>query len=243
MTRVTFDGKGNTRPVWSPDGQQIAFQSSRSGIEQLYRKDASGEGKDEQLTENLSSNSLNDWSLDGRYLLDYRTNSTGGFDLSALPLEGNRKPLLLVQMPGENYNGAQFSPDSKWIAYESSESGRIEIYIRPFTGEQSSPIGKWQVSNQGGVMPRWRRDGKELFYASGTGGATAKLMAAVVRASAGGIQTEPSRELFPVSFHAPIASYDVSSDGQRFLVLEAVAGGQTAAPLTVVLNWQASLKP
>jgi hypothetical protein len=157
-------------------------------------------------------------------------------------------------MPGAPYDGAQFSPDGKWIAYESVESGRIEIYIRPFTAAQSSPVGKWQVSSQGGVLPRWRGDGKELFYVSTTRGITnnfsftppraTKMMAVSVRASAAGMQPDTPRGLFPVSFPTDVASpYDVSSDGQRFLVLESTGVAPTAAPLTVVLNWQASLKP
>jgi dipeptidyl aminopeptidase/acylaminoacyl peptidase len=245
MTRVTFDGRGNADPVWSPDGRQIAFVSWRTGVPQLYRKDASGEGKDEQLTEEPRLRVASDWSPDGRFLLFYHQgNSKLDFDLSALPLDGVRKPLLVAQMPGANYDGARFSPDGKWIAYESYESGRIEIYIRPFTGAQSSPVGKWQVSSQGGVMPRWRGDGKELFYVSGTGGGpTAKMMAAGVHASAAGMQTDTPHELFPVSFPAAVLSpHDISADGQRFLVLEAAAGGPTVAPLTVVLNWQAGLK-
>jgi len=138
---------------------------------------------------------------------------------------------------------AQFSADGKWIAYESNQSGRYEIYIRPFTGERPSPAGRWQVSNGGGVLPRWRRDGKELFYISGTGGAGAKLMAVSVRSSGTSVETDTPRELFPVTFPGNVTSpYDVSSDGQRFLVLELTGGNQAPAPLTVVLNWQAGLK-
>jgi hypothetical protein len=115
---------------------------------------------------------------------------------------------------------------------------------RGATGKQSSPAGRWQVSNQRGVLPRWWRDGKELFYVSGTGAVDAKLMAVGVRPSATSVEADKPRELFPVSFPANGAfPYDVTSDGQRFLVLEAPAGAQASPPLVVVLNWQAGLKP
>jgi eukaryotic-like serine/threonine-protein kinase len=242
MTRITFDGKESTEPVWSPDGRQIAYLSTRTGS-QLYRKDAAGDGSDEQLTQNPSTKLLDDWSPDGRYLLFYESNSRGGTDLLALPMEGERRPQVLAHITGTGLRGAQFSPDGKWIAYESNESGRFEIYIRPFTGEQSSPVGRWQVSNQGGVLPRWRRDGKELFYVSGSGAVDAKLMAVGVRSSATSVEADTPRELFPVSLPANVGfPYDVTSDGQRFLVLEATGGALGSAPLNIVLNWQAGLK-
>ena len=129
--------------------------------------------------------------------------------------------------------GGQFSPDGKWIAYHSTESGRSEVYIRAFP----SSAGKWQISNRGGFIPRWRADGKELFYVS----ADLKMMAVTIRASAAGVEADTPRELFAYLVPGLNSPYDVAADGQRFLLTER-SEAQGGPPLTVVLNWQAALK-
>ena len=236
FTRFTFDPKDDTGPVWSPDGRQIAFSSNRSGFYQLYRKDSGGAGQEEQLTSGLDNKTLSDWSRDGRYLL-YTARGKAGDDIMSLPLEGERKPIVVLQTPFNEGLGA-FSPDGKWIAYESDESGRYEVYVRAFSPAAAAAGGKWQVSTQGGNRPRWRGDGKELFYLAQPN----RVMAAGIRMTATGVETDTPRELFTISVDPFIASpYDVTPDGQRFLV-EELSGTQRAAPLTVVTNWQARLK-
>ena len=194
IRRLTFDPKSDGMPVWSPDGRQIAYYSDRSGVRQIYRKQAGGGGQEEQLTNSPTGKIVSDWSRDGRYLLyfDYEVAAlTRGLDLWALPLEGERKPLAVLQTPFAEWN-AQFSHDGKWIAYQSNQSGRDEIYVRAF------PVsgGQWQVSNQGGSRPKWRADGKELFY---LGPNASNVLAAGIRIVGASLQSDTPRELFTIS--------------------------------------------
>jgi eukaryotic-like serine/threonine-protein kinase len=233
LTRLTFGTKADSNPVWSPDGRQIAFSSNRSGVLQIYRKDAGGGGQEEQLTSGPNDKYVTDWSRDGKYLLYSQSDPKTSLDLWALPLDGDRKPVPVLQSPFLEYGG-QFSPDGKWIAYDSNESGRTDVYIRAFP---SSP-GKWQVSNRGGGIPRWRADGKELFYVS----SDFKMMAVTIRASAASVEADTPRELFAALVAGLISPYDVAADGQRFLLMERPEAQGGASPLTVVLNWQAGLR-
>ena len=242
FTRFTFDPRDDRNPAWSPDSGQIAFSSNRSGFFQLYQKDSAGAGQDEQLTGGPDNKILSDWSRDGRYLLYTERAPRNGDDIMALPLEGERKPKVVLQTPF-NEGGGVFSPDGKWIAYQSDESGRDEVYVRAFSAAAAAAGGKWQVSAQGGTRPRWRSDGKELFYLAQVNSArSARMMAAGIRMTATSVETDAPRELFTLFAHPGIASpYDVTPDGQRFLVEELVATARLA-PLTVVTNWQAGLK-
>ena len=178
MTRQTFDPAGNIRPVWSPDGRQIAFASRRDqGVYQVFRKNADGAGAEEQMTHGPYSNSRapTSWSPDGHYLLFREQHPRTGLDIWLLPLEGDHKPIPFAQSMF-NEDAAQFSPAGKWIAYSSDETGRPEIFLQPFPATG----GKWQVSDQGGELPKWRRDGKELFFYSG-----GKIRAVALRLQAG----------------------------------------------------------
>jgi eukaryotic-like serine/threonine-protein kinase len=242
FTRFTFDPRDDRDPAWSPDGGQIAFSSNRSGFFQLYRKDSAGAGQEEQLTSGLDNKALSDWSRDGRYLLYTERAPRNGDDIMALPLEGERKPIVVLQT-SFNEGAGVFSPDGKWIAYQSDESGRDEVYVRAFSAAAAAAGGKWQVSAQGGTRPRWRGDGKELFYLAQLNSArSARMMAAGIRITATGVETDAPRELFTVFASPGIASaYDITPDGQRFLVEELTASARLA-PLTVVTNWQARLK-
>jgi eukaryotic-like serine/threonine-protein kinase len=237
FTRLTFDPKRDTWPVWSPDGRQVAFSSNRSGVYQLYRKDSGGAGQEEQLTTGPRGKGLSDWSRDGRYLLYTDNAGQANMDIKALPLEGDRKPIVVLQTPF-NEQGGVFSPDGKWIAYQSDESGRVEVYVSAFSPNAATAGGKWQVSKQSGSRPRWRGDGKELFYLE----QSVKIMAAGIRTTATSVEPDTPRELFPISVPVNIPSpYDVTADGQRFLVEELTSAGRTS-PLTVLVNWQAGLK-
>jgi len=175
MTRFTFDPAVDLVPLWSPDGMRIAFVSTRKGPYNLYLKPSSGAGAEELLLETPNNKYAQDWSKDGRFLLYAEADPKTGRDLWALPMTGNdRKPIVVVKTPFEELNG-QFSPDGHWVAYETNESGRFEIVVQPFP----VPSGKWQVSTGGGIQPRWRADGKELYFIAPDG----KLMAASVTAA------------------------------------------------------------
>lgn len=232
LSRLTFTGMNKYDPWWSPDGRKIAYDSSLSGIRQLYSKDASGAGPEERLTNGPNNKGLSDWSRDGRYLLYQDLDPKTGFDIWALPLEGERKPFPVLRTPFSEVL-AKFSPDGKWIAYTSDESGGPEVYVRAFPVSS----GQWQVSNRGGNAPHWRADGKELYFLEEK---TSSMMAAGIRMSGASVQTDTPHKLFPIA--NATASYDVTADGQRFLIRQPTGAQHAPPPLTVVLNWQAELK-
>ena len=187
---------------------------------------------------NLESDQLkapNDWSSDGRFLLFRSNDPQTGFDLWVLPLSGDKKPFPFLKTPFAEREG-QFSPDGKWIAYQSDESGRFEIHVQPFPG----PGGKFPISANGGAQPRWNKNGKEIFYVS----LDSRMMATPVKLSPDGksLETGTPVALFPVRIAGgPLPGrnkqqYAVSSDGQRFLVNLAVDEG-AASPITLILNW------
>jgi serine/threonine protein kinase/Tol biopolymer transport system component len=241
-SRFTFDPFLYQSPVWSPDGLRVAFSTTRSGVYDLFEKPASGAGDEQQILVAAESKAALSWSPDGRFLLYGTQDPKTGADLWALPLMGERKPFPVVRTPFEEAAG-QFSPDGRWVAYQSNESGRTEIYVRPFPG----PAGQWQVSTAGGSQPRWRPDGKELFYVA----PDARLMAVPMSVEANSQTLEPGAPvpLFPTRLASGAnilsgalskAQYAVAPDG-RFLLNAAVDEG-TASPITVVLNWDAALK-
>src|SRR5262249_9617237 len=144
-----------------PDGDHVVFASNRNGIVNLYWKLSSGAGEDELLLKSDQNKMPNDWSSDGRFLLFRSNDPDMGYDLWVLPVSGNKASFPFLKIRFEEREG-QFSPDSKWIAYQSNESGQFEIYVRPFPG----PGGKVQISSNGGAQPRWNKNGKEIFYVS-----------------------------------------------------------------------------
>lgn len=226
-SRFTFEPADDFGPVWSPDDRQIAFQSDRSGVHQLYLKNADGTGGDQLLLNSNIFDIAEDWSSDGRFILFSRLDPIKRFDLWILPLFGDRTPFLFVTTPFGECCG-QFSPDGRWIAYSSNESGRGQIYIRPFPG----PGQAMQISIDGGSAPRWRRDGKELFYVAPDG----KLMAVKVQASTSLDASVPAALFDAEMAEAPDAQYAVNTDGQRFLVVKNLEGKKPGS-ITIVLNW------
>jgi Tol biopolymer transport system component len=231
-TRFTFDDAIEGWPVWSPDGSQIAFTSNEPGGFAVYRKRADGVGDAERISPPGQDIGPWDWSSDGRYIVCAVNAGATRWDIAVLPLEGDRKP---IPFAGSQFSeqAPRFSPDGRWIAYSSSESGRREIYVRPFPG----PGGRWQISTQGGVHPYWRRDGKEIFFLTPTG----DMMAADITAGAG-IQSSTPKLLFRSTAPEPETNgpaYAVSADGQQFLIRKTLAGG-TLSPTTVVVNWAAA---
>ncbi|HEV3056981.1 MAG TPA: protein kinase [Vicinamibacterales bacterium] len=238
LTRLTSDPRSDSFPVWSPDGSHLIFTSNRRGKINLYEKLSSG-SEPEHLMFDAPMLAASDWSRDGRFLL-YRApgQQNDGPDLWALPLTGDRKPFAWLKTPFDEFNG-QFSPDSRWVAYGSNETGQFEVYIQSFP-----TLGaKWRVSKSGGVEPRWRGDGRELFYLAPDGG----LMSVSVSLSADGSELElgqPST-LFHVRTLGRFTNnvrqqYAVTRDGQRFLV-NSTARAENASPIIVVLNWQSGL--
>jgi eukaryotic-like serine/threonine-protein kinase len=233
-TRLTF-GAVDAAPVWSPDGSRIAFSPLFGDISDILAKKSNGEGQNATLYASQDSKIPTDWSADGRFiLLDYNYSTLSEVDV--LPLAGNRKPYPFAQSQFPARSG-HFSPDGRWIAYTSRESGREEVYVAPFPG----PGGKWEVSSSGGKMPRWRRDGRELFFFAEDN----MLMAAEVEASPNKFEVRNVRPLFRVNL-APEAlersgSFDVTADGTRFII-NASGDEEAQPPIILVLNWPAALK-
>jgi Tol biopolymer transport system component/predicted Ser/Thr protein kinase len=229
-SRLTFEPTIETSPVWSSDGARIAYSSDRRG-QPLLVKSASGTAGEEVLFQSEDAKSPTSWSTDGRFLLFNRTLPKTKTDVWVLPLFGDRKPFPLVQSEFIDRNG-QFSPDGRWVAYVSDESGRLEIYVVPFPG----PGGKWQVSTGvGGTVPHWSADGRELFYVSGD----RDLMTVEVK-SGSEFQTSSPKPLFSLSTLTTVSGFEVSRDGRRFL--QGIPREATGSPVTLVLNWTADLR-
>jgi eukaryotic-like serine/threonine-protein kinase len=237
-TRFTFASGWDANPIWSPDGSRIAFGGLRTGIFDIYQKASNLAGEDELVFRSGAQKLPSSWSPDGRFLLFY--SPVGVTHVWVLPLDGaaaNRKPFPFEQSEYSQAWG-RFSPDGHWIAYQSNESGKDEVYVRPFgaaSAAAGTPIaGKWMVSKDGGGVPLWRHDGKELFYLSPNG------MAMAVDVSTTGVfQAGIPKPLFKVT--RGLLYWDVTSDGKRFL-MPAPSASNASAPFTVVLNWQAGLK-
>lgn len=226
-SRFTFDPGSDFAPVWSPDGSRMVFGATRKEFEDLYVQSAASGAKEELLFSSGDDKSPSSWSLDGRFILFDDFTSNRGVDVVLLSLEGTPKaePFVQTQFDEER---AVFSPDGKWVAYNSNESGRNEVYVLSFPARTM----RRQVSTGGGTRARWRADGRELYYYGARGG---KFM--VVEVRPGGDFGAP-KELFQIR---GARDYAVAPDGQRFLV-DVPLEDSTTAPATIVLNWTADLK-
>jgi Tol biopolymer transport system component len=246
-TRFTLDSADEGVPIWSkPDGSSVVFRSARKGHQDLYLKElSSAAGTEEELLADRFDKVPESWSPNGRYLLYYIAGPTippNQNDVWVLPLFGDRKPSPFLQSPFTE-SASQFSPNGRWVAYQSDASGRDEVYVVRFPGADR----KTQISTAGGRQPRWRRDGKEIFFlaASATSGPVtgasyqAKMMAATVTADDTRFEVGTVKSLFDVRV-GPLGVYDVSQQDGRFLVntVEELTGD----PLTIVVNWPALLR-
>ena len=233
-SRFTFDPANDRAPLWSPDGSRIVFGSASTGLLNLYEKPLSGAGEARLLVASSEDKFPTDWSRDGRFLVYHTFGGKTAWDLWVAPTDGG-KPFPFLASRFTEVQG-QISPDGRWMAYATDESGRFEIYVAEFPGRR----GRWQVSTNGGMQPVWRADGRELFYL----GPDQTLLSSEVRS---GVSFEAAAPValfkanFPPSVPAYWRYYDTSADGQRFLVAALLAEAG-ATPIDVVLDWTSVLR-
>ena len=232
-SRFTFDSSDDLDPLWSPDGSKIVFSSDRSGHRDLYQKTASGTGEDYLLLESDQDKTPTDWSADGQFIVYESIDPKTGEDLWVLPLSGDQEPISFLNSEFRERHG-QLSPDGRWMAYTSNESGRTEVYVRAFPDADR----KSQISTNGGSLPKWHSDGKELFYLA----VDKKLMVVDVDTQST-FEAGVPRPLFQANLsNVPLRNhFAVSADGQRFLMLTLSDQG-TASQITVVTNWTAEVE-
>ena len=234
LTRLTFSGDENIAPAWTPDGQRIAYASEeKSGTYSLWWKRADGSGDAQRLTESKDAKVPKSWSPDGKVLAFVQLNPKTSWDILTLSVEGSEKsgwkpgePKPFLNSPFVEAEPA-FSPDGRWIAYQSNESGNFEVYVRPFP----SPGGNWQVSTGGGGYPRWSRNAKELFYRTTDN----KIMVATYTASGDSFHADKPQLWSPGQFtgRGVSSNFDLHPDGKRFAVLKAPGTGE-APPVNKV---------
>jgi Tol biopolymer transport system component len=247
-SRFTFDPGQDWFATWSPDGTRLVYRSRGIGGP-LYMKLTSGAGVEEQFLATDQTLTASSWSPDGRFLMYMSIDPKTNADLWVIPMTGDaehRKPFVFLKTPFREAYGT-FSPDSRWVAYHSNESGRPEVYVRSFTPPGATPAsasaaaGQWQISTTGGILPMWRSDGKELYYVNPDGA----LMAVPIAVTATGVEPGTPVMLFQTHMFGGGADvqlgwqYDVARDG-RFLINTLV--NDTAAPITLIQNWQPDAK-
>jgi Tol biopolymer transport system component len=247
-SRFTFDRASDLFPIWSPDGARIVYQSQRRGSGDLYHKLTGGAGAEELLLSTTHTKAPTSWSADGRFLMYVSVDPQTNADLWVLPMSGpagDRKPFVFLKTPFREGYGA-FSPDSRWVAYDSNETGRPEVYVRPFvppgaTGTAAAATAEWPISVDGGIMPCWRADGKELYYLNPDGA----IMATPITVTGRSLEPGSPVRLFRTRIYGGGVDvqlgrqYDVTADG-RFLVNTVVS--EAAAPITLLQNWNPTAK-
>ena len=228
-TRFTFDVASEWQPIWSPDGARIVYATDKTGSGDLFIKNANGTESAILLLKDLPPKSATDWSPDGRFLLYYLFSPTSKEDLWMLPMDSTKTPRPYLQTEFTETN-ARFAPDSRWVVYQSDESGSNEIYVRPFpTGN-----GKWQISTNGGEFPMWSRDGKEIFYHQ-PGGAT---MSVEVSGAGAALIVGAATKVFDIPRSVVL---DATADGLQFLTAVMI-GAQSSPPVTLITQWDRELK-
>jgi serine/threonine protein kinase/Tol biopolymer transport system component len=239
VTRLTSHPGYEWTPVWSPGGDRIAFASNRDATMDLYEKSVRVREPEQPLLKSDKRKIPTDWSRDGGFLLFHQESPPDGWDLWALPMTGERKAFPILRSEFNEFQGS-FSPDGKWLAYTSDETGQNQVYVQPFTAASSGASdrrGRWPVSAAGGSQPRWRSDGRELFYLSRDG----KMMSVSIKPGPS-FQAGGATPLFAATNQ--ISSdplYDVTPDGKRFLITFR-SDEKSELPTTLLLNWTAALK-
>jgi serine/threonine-protein kinase len=237
LTRFTFEGTANQSPVWSPDGKRIAFRSNRAAPgNNLYWQLADGSGGVERLTTKPITQNLTSWSTDGQFMAFFEVGAGASLrDIWVMRANDRTvQPFLATRF---NEGGASFSPDGRWLAYVSNESGRPEIYVQPYPG----PGGKFQISTDGGAEPLWNRNGRELFYRSAK-----RMMSVQITTNPAFVASKPvvlfEKDFATSQFPAIGIAYDVSRDGQRFLMVKEPDQAGSVPQINVVVNWFEELK-
>ena len=231
VPRFTVNPAQDGLPVWSPDSKQIVYESKRAGPYDLYVKAVDGGGAERPLLESPNDKWPMDWSRDGSYILYYETLPKGGGDLRALEVTatGGGDDTIPVATTSFDESFGQFSPDGRWVAYQTTESGRPEVVVQRFP----DPGTRHQVSIDGGTQPRWSRDGKELYFVN----LDSRLVAVRLAIAAGSVEPAAASPLFQLRLSGvPKHQYSVAADG-RFLVNEVVEDAASSL-LTVVVNWR-----
>ena len=232
ITRLSFSEGSDWHTVWSPDGRQIAHGSNLGQAGKMFLKSADGAGESQLLFEEPGNQSPSSFSPDGKFLAFMHTDPETRADIWIMPMDGEGEPRVFLKTPFSE-GGPQFSPDGRWLLYMSNESGRFQAYVKPFP----DGAGKWQVSTGGARYPMWSPAGNEIFYRSEEGDRMMSVTYTIVEDS---FQLGRPRELFQGRFRiGPLQFYDVSPDGERFVMVQSVTeenAVDTNNPV-VVLNW------
>ncbi len=243
-TRLTFGGGTHLAPSWSADGQRVVYVRQNGTTimtgTSLCSRLANGGGQEEVLMEGGPNDTAGtllspEMSPDGRYLVHIEQSGPGGGGVFALPMTGEKKPIPIVLAPSQQARIVQhrLSPDGRWLAYSSTESGREEVYVTHFPSGQ----GRWQVSQNGGTFPAWRGDSNEIWYV----GMDGSMHTATVNAKSAEFELEPVKTLFQIGYMTPLGNpYEVAPDGQR--VIFSTFPESIPTPLVLVTNWTGDLK-
>ena len=231
LSRLTFDGAGDYQQAWMPDGRRLIFSSERLGPRNLFWQAPDGTGAVERLTESPNTQNAVSVTPDGTRLIFTEETPKGGYDLMQVTLDGTHRVTPLVQTAFSERNGF-ISPDGRWLAYEGNESGRFEVHVRPYPDVNT---GHWQVSTAGGTRPLWAQSGRELFYVTPSGGLVRMGVEPGQTWAATPSTPLPIEGYFTIPAGNPGRTYDLSSDGQRFLMIKGSASTGAIAPTQIVV--------